>query len=99
MIPILFKVHGSGANAVLAACDKELCGKTLKSEKLEFLVSEGFYKGNEITEDNLRNKLHEFDNVNLVGNRVVSIAIEENLVLEENVIEISKVKHVQIFKI
>ncbi len=99
MVPILFKVHGSGANAVLAACDKELCGKTLKGGKLEFLVSEGFYKGNEIKEGELRSKLHEFGNVNLVGNRVVAVAIEENLVLEENVIEISKVKHVQIFKI
>jgi hypothetical protein len=37
--------------------------------------------------------------VNLVGNKAVGIALAENLVSEESVMEIAGVKHVQIFKI
>ena len=47
----------------------------------------------------LRNKLHEFENINIVGNKAVQVALDEGVVSDENVIEIAKVKHVQIFKI
>ena len=47
----------------------------------------------------LQGKLHEFESINIVGNRAVQVALEEGIVSEENVIEIAKVKHVQIFKI
>jgi len=96
---IVYKVHGSGGKSILAACDLELCGSTLKAGKIEFLVSEGFYKGEEISKEALGKKLHEFENINLVGNRVVEIAISENLVSKENVLDLGKAKHVQIFKI
>jgi len=79
-------------------CDKELCGKTLKGEKVDFKVSEGFYKGEEIDEKELREKLHEFGNINIVGNKAVKIAIEEKLVYKEGILKIAGIKHVQIFK-
>lgn len=100
MVTLIFvKSHGSGANSILAACDKELCGKTLKCEKIEFFVSEKFYNGEEISLEKLKEMLHDFENINLVGNRAVQAAIEEGLAAEESVIKIGKIKHVQIFKI
>ena len=99
LVPIFCKVHGSLGKEILAVCDKELCGKTLKSEDLEFVVSEGFYKDKELEESELKKMLREFDNVNLVGNKAVGIALEEKLASEENVVEIAGVKHVQMFKI
>jgi len=83
----------------LAVCDKELCGKTLKGKEIEFFVSKGFYNGEPVSIKELRGKLREFENINIVGNKAVKIALEEGIVSEENVIEIAKVKHVQIFKI
>ncbi len=47
----------------------------------------------------LRSKLHEFGSINIVGNKAVQIALDEGVVSDENVLEIAKVKHVQIFKI
>lgn len=47
----------------------------------------------------LQSKLHEFGNINIVGNKAVQVVLDEGLVSDENVIEIAKVKHVQIFKI
>ncbi len=82
----------------MAVCDKELCGKTLRAEKIEFRVSEKFYKERELAESEFKKILHEFDNINLVGNKTVGIALEEKAVLPESIIEIAGVKHVQIFK-
>ena len=96
---ILAKVHGNGSNSVLAVCDKELCGKTLKSGRADFVVSKGFYEGKEISEKRLKTMLHEFENINIVGNKAVQLAMEEGIACKENVIEIGKIKHVQIFKI
>ena len=99
LIPIFFKVHGTLGREVLAVCDKEVCGKVLKAGEIEFFASESFYKGEELKEAELKEMLHEFDNVNLVGNKAVGIALQEKLISDENVVEIAGVKHVQIFKI
>jgi len=99
MVLIYCKVHFSQGTRVLAVCDKALCGKTLKEKGIEFIVSESFYKGEEITVEELKEKLQEFGNVNIVGNKAVGIALQEKLVGKESVIEIAGEKHVQIFKI
>lgn len=92
-------MHGSLGKEVLAVCDKELCGKTLNRPNAQFVVSESFYKGSEISVKDLKARLREFENINLVGNKAVAVALEEKLVSGENVVEIAGVKHVQIFKI
>lgn len=84
---------------ILAVCDRELVGKELKQGKISFSVSEQFYKDKEIDEAGFRQALHEFDNINIVGNKAVAIALEEKLASEESVKEIQGIKHVQIFKI
>ena len=83
----------------MAVADKELLGKILKQGEIEFEVSESFYKGEEISKESLREKLHEFGNVNLVGEKAVSIALEEKLASKESVKEIQGVKHLQIFMV
>jgi len=81
---------------VLAAADKELIGKTLNGNGIKFEVSEKFYKGEEITAEELRKMLHEFGNINLVGEKVVAVALDEKLAEESQVLEIEGVKHLQI---
>ena len=99
MVLIFCKIHRRGEKAVLAACDKELCGKTLQHGKIEVSVSERFYKEKETSEEELRKMLHEFDNINLIGNKAVAIALEEKLLSQDSVVQIQGVKHAQIFKI
>ncbi|MDP2973980.1 MAG: DUF424 family protein [Candidatus Diapherotrites archaeon] len=97
---VLFhKIHSMQGKQVLAVCDKQVVGKQLRQGEIEFNVSEHFFKEKEISEKELRELLHEFDNINLVGNKAVAIAIDEKIASKESVIEIQGVKHVQIFKI
>jgi hypothetical protein len=81
---------------VLAAADKELIGKTLSGNGIKFEVSEQFYKGEEITAKELAKMLHEFGNINLVGEKVVAVALGEKLAGESQILEIEGVKHLQI---
>lgn len=39
------KVHNSGSNVVVAICDKEILGKTLKEGNITVTVNEGFFCG------------------------------------------------------
>ncbi len=74
-------------------------GKKLKDDEVEFSVSEKFYKGTEIKEKQLREKLKSFDNINLIGNKVVSIALQEKLLEEKSILYIQGIAHAQIFRI
>lgn len=99
MNTIFCKIHSRGKDSILAVCDKELLGKTLKQGELEFKVSTSFYSGKETTEQELREMLKEHTNINLVGEKSIGVAIKENLISEKNIIRISGVPHAQIFKV
>jgi len=84
---------------VLACAEKKLIGKTLSNGEISFVVSEKFYKGNEITERKLKKLLQEIGNVNLVGEKPVKIAMQLNLAEEKNILWIENIPHIQIFRI
>ena len=96
---IYSKEHKTVQGNVFAVCDKDIAGKTLKEGAMELFVSEKFYKEKEISEKELRKKLKTFDNINLVGNNAVKIAVEEKIVDEKSVLCIQGVAHAQIFRI
>jgi hypothetical protein len=88
-----------GEYMLLAACDEELLGKTLRHGKLVFKVQEEFYKGPKMPVGDAVELMKESTIVNIVGSNVVKRAIEEGLVHPDAVLEISGVPHAQIIKI
>ena len=99
VIAIYCKIHKNQNGTVFAACDEEILGKTLKQGTIEFFVSEKFYKEEKVSEQELRKRLKSFDNINLIGNKAVQIAIEEQLLDEKSILYIEKIAHAQIFRI
>ena len=96
---IVFKIHSQGNYSVLAACDVEVLGKTFEDGKIFFHVKESFYFGEKISSEKLSELLDEFDNVNLIGENAVKVALEKNLAEEGSVLKIKGVPHLQIFRI
>ena len=92
---ICMKVYRIGNDVLLAACDAELIGKTLRSGEIEFKVSEKFYKEVIGDEELLKKNLSLATIGNLVGERCVRCAIEMGLVNPENVIKIDCIPHAQ----
>jgi len=87
-----------GDYVLLAACDEELLGKTLRDGKLVFKVREEFYKGPKMPVEDAVELMRESTIVNMIGANIVNKAIEEGMVHPEAVLEISGVPHAQIVK-
>ena len=91
------RLHKVGKNdMLLAACDEDLLGKTFTSGKAKITVSETFYRGESVSPEAFVERMKSVSIMNLVGDEVISLAISEGHVSEENVIEIGGVKHAQV---
>jgi hypothetical protein len=84
---------------LLAICDAELLGETLKDEKLVFKVREEFYKGPKMPVEDAVELIRESTVVNMIGTNIVQKAIEKGMVHPEAVLNICGVPHAQIVKI
>lgn len=87
-----------GNTTMLATCDAELLGKTLKEGKITFHIHEKFYKGSRVTLEEAVQLIKESTIVNMVGHRIVKKAIEHGFVHPEAVLLIEGVPHAQIIK-
>ena len=83
---------------LLAACDEELLGETLRDGKMVFKVGEEFYKGPKMPVEDAVELMKESTIVNLIGPNIVNKAIEKGLVHPEAVLIICGVPHAQIVK-
>ena len=89
----------AGRNVLLAVCDCELLGKTLREGKIVFHIKDEFYNGRKATVDEALGMINNSTIVNLVGKRCVEKAIKEGYVHPEAVIKIEGVPHAQIVKL
>lgn len=76
-----------------------MIGKTLEEGKISFKVSERFYKDKKVSKEELKELLKEANNINLVGEGPISVALEEGYLKEEDIIRINGVPHAQIVKV
>ena len=95
---VYVKLKKNGKNFLLAICDANLLGKTLKEGKIVFKITNEFYKGRKISVDQAVTMIENSNNVNLIGNSCVKKAIENGFVHPEAVIKIEGISHVQIVK-
>jgi hypothetical protein len=92
------KLHRTGSDLLVAACDRELIGRTLREGELRLEVRKSFYSAEDGDEEMLLNRLSLATMANLVGERTVGIAIEHDYVCEESVMVIEGVPHAQMVK-
>ena len=88
-----------GRNVLLAVCDCDLLGKTLREGKIVFKIKEEFYNGRKATIDEAMGMINNSTIVNLVGKCCVEEAIAHGYVHPEAVIKIEGVPHAQIMKL
>ena len=96
---MFLKIHRSPQGDVVAACDRELMGKRLTHGDVEIVISESFYGSTPANEEEVRKALRDAGNINLMGKRVVRIAIDMELITEKGCIIFSGVPHAQIFRV
>lgn len=93
-VEMYLKIHkATGGVQVTAVCDHELLGTTVSHGDLEIEVTEDFYGGVFATEDEVRKALLEAENANIIGSRVVEIAISLGRVNRSSCLMIGSVPH------
>lgn len=88
-----------GGNVLLAMCDAEILGRTLRDGKIVFCVKEEFYKGSKVDIEEALCMIQNSTIVNMVGRNVVEKAIQKGYVHPEAVLNIDGVPHAQIVKL
>jgi len=92
------KVYVRGIEVLVAACDADLLGKTLREGELRLHVS-SFYDGEDVGEEEFIDQLKRATIGNLVGNKTVAAARRAGLISEDGVLWIDGVPHAQLFVI
>ena len=88
-----------GRNVMLAICDSEVLGKTLREGKIVFHVKEEFYNGGRVNVEEAVDMIRNSTIVNIVGKCCVEKAIAKGYVHPEAVLNIGGVPHAQIVKL
>jgi len=80
------KVYETPYGLIVAICDIELVGKKLYHGKNEILVSKDFYCDREIDTFETMSLMRKATSLNLIGNRIVELAISMGLVHEDAIL-------------
>jgi hypothetical protein len=88
-----------GKNILLAICDSEILGKTLRQGKIVFHIKNEFYNGGKATVEEAVSMIENSTIVNIVGKNCVEKAIAKGYVHPDAVLQIEGVPHAQIVKL
>jgi hypothetical protein len=98
-LDVYLNVRKMGQNVLLAVCDCDILGRTLREGKIVFHVKEEFYNGRKASLEEAVDLIGNSTIVNLVGKNCVENAIALGYVHPDAVLNIEGVPHAQIVKL
>jgi hypothetical protein len=98
-LEVYVNLKKAGGNLMLAICDCEILGKTLREGKIVFHVKEEFYNGGRVSVEEAMDMVANSTIVNMVGKCCVEKAIKRGYVHPQAVLNIEGVPHAQIVKL
>ena len=91
---MFFKIHKTYRD-VIAVCDSDLVGETFDEGKFQLEVKESFFKGEEISEEDLIDLMQEMSaedaTFNIVGKKSVNAGLKAGIISKEGVKKIQGV--------
>lgn len=92
---MLVKIHKKESRTIIAVCDKDLIGKLLEENGKQLDLRGEFYKGEELTTEEIGDLVRNADGVNLVGQEAVNLGLQEGVIEKENIITVKGIPHAQ----
>lgn len=92
---LLVKVHKKNNRAIIAVCDKNLIGKLVEEKNRQLDLRGEFYKGEELSVEEIGDLMRNADGVNLVGPESIKLGLQEGVITEDNVIMVDGIPHAQ----
>ena len=93
------KKYDAEMKIMVAVCDTEIIGKIFREGDLVLKLEEGFYKGDEASEKEVKEALSGATIANIAGEKSVACAVTCGCIDPENVIFIKGVPHAQMVRI
>ena len=91
---MIVKIHKTeDKRMILAICDSDLLGKKFEEKNKQLDLTSDFYKGEEKSEQEICDLMRNAHNLNLVGKKSVTLAINENLISGNHIKEIKKIPY------
>jgi len=88
------KVFRVGEQVLVAACDADLLGKTISSERgVELHVSEQFYGEDVLTAKQTCEMMKVATSLNLIGDAIVQLALSSGYGHPDSVVKIGGISH------
>ena len=91
------KTHSAKGQLVVAICDKDLLGKKIGNE-LKITVKQDFYRGKLMDEKKTLELMKKANICNLLGKKIVDLAMKNKFITKENIIFIGDVPHAQFIR-
>jgi hypothetical protein len=95
---ILLTERRTDRGLLVAACDADALGETYEDGEVSLTVNEEFYGGEEAEEEAVVEALARANVGNIVGTRVVELAVEAGVVEEANVLDVAGTRHAQFLR-
>ena len=83
---------------LLNICDSDLLGKTIISEKFSIKISESYYGEKLIKKEEAAHLLKECNNINMVGEEIISLSIDLGVGSENGIKKIDGIPFLIVFK-
>ena len=93
------KKHYTKGEIVVAICDEELLGKWIKGKDVKIYVDKKFYGDKVIDERIAIEMLKEATIANLLGRKIVELAVSNGFIEKKFIMLIGDVPHAQLVKI
>jgi|TARA_B100001971_G_C17875651_1_gene375480 hypothetical protein len=96
---MIVKKHLNEGRLVLAICDNNLIGKKIEEGKLQLDLTSEFYKGEDMSEEELKTIIKKAYMINVVGKKIIDFLIKNKNIDIDDIIFIKKVPHAQVVMI
>ena len=93
------KKYEAEGQIIIAVCDKDIIGKKFREGELVLKLDEGFYKGDESHEKDVKDALSYATIANVAGKKSIACAVDCGCIDPDAVIFIDGVPHAQMVRI
>jgi len=95
---IYLKINKTEQNEIVAVCDENLIGRKFSENNIKFDITERFYKGELMKDEDGIKILKNAKNINVVGKESIKLAIKAGRIEKENIIKIQNIPHAIVFE-
>lgn len=95
----ILKAHNTDTGTIVSVSDSDILGKRFEENDTVLDISDDFYNGKKADIDTIISAISACTSAIMIGDKIVSALKEQNIILQEHILTISKTPYAMIFKV